>query len=112
MRALGFWAPQRVKRICYLAMVRSIIEYASIIWSPRFKYLITSIEALQRRATNYILANPRRPNPNHLNYKERLTKLNMLPLSYRREIADIVFFLKTWNSNSRHGIRQIYQLYR
>ena len=84
-------------------MVRSILEYGSVIWSPTFKYLILTIEKIQRRATNYILSNTKRPNPRHANYKERLLQLNLLPLTFRREIIDIQLFLKTWNSQNKLG---------
>ena len=70
MRALGFHARVLAKKTCYLTMVRSILEYCFNIWSPTFKYLILTIEKIQRRATNYILSNPNRPNPLLMNYKE------------------------------------------
>ena len=102
MRAIGFHAPRKVKITSYIAMVRSILEYGS----PSYKYLIICIEAIQRRATNYILNNPKRPNPMHINYKERLLRLNLLPLTYRREILDIQLFLKIWNSTNKFGLDQ------
>ena len=106
MRAIGFHAPRRAKLTSYLAMVRSILEYGSTIWSPSFKYLKVSIESIQRRATNYILNNPKRPNPMHINYKERLLRLKLLPLTYRREILDIQLFLKVWNSPNKMALDQ------
>ena len=107
MRALGFHAFQRAKRTCYMTMVRPILEYGSPVWSPTYKYLIVSIESIQRRITNYILNNPKRPNPLHINYKERLINLNLLPLSYRREMIDIQTFLKTWNNENKLGLNNI-----
>ena len=107
MRALGFHAYQKSKKACYLTMVRSILEYASPIWSPTYKYLIIAIETIQRRATNYILKNPKRPSPLHINYKERLLRLNLLPLTYRREIIDIQTFLKAWNSENNLGLDEL-----
>ena len=38
-KALGFHAPRRAKKLCYIAMVCSIMEYGSIIWSPTYKFL-------------------------------------------------------------------------
>ena len=107
MRALGFHAFQKAKRTCYMTMVRSILEYGAPIWSPTFKYLIVAIENIQRRATNYILKNPKRPNPLHSDYKKRLIELNLLPLTYRREIIDIQTFLKTWNNTNKLGLNNI-----
>ena len=31
----------------------------------------------------------------NLTYKERLIELNLLPLEYRREISDLIFFFKS-----------------
>ena len=107
MRALGFHAYIKAKKACYIAMVRSIIEYASPVWSPTYKYLIIATERIQRRATNYILKNAKRPNPLHINYKERLLQLKLLPLTYRREIIDLQTFLKIWNSNNKLGLDKI-----
>ena len=109
MRALGFHAYIKAKRTCFITMVRSILEYCSVIWSTSFKYLIIAIENIQRRATNYILSNPKMPSPLHINYKERLLTLNLLPLTYRRELIDLQHFLKTWNSPDKLGLDKVLQ---
>ena len=31
----------------------------------------------------------------HISYKQRLVQLNLLPLSYRREVYDLIFFVKS-----------------
>ena len=63
------------------------LEYASVVWSPHTKRNINSLEQVQRRATRFILGR------DYSEY-ERLSKLNLLPLEYRREINDLVFFFK------------------
>ena len=73
-------------RSLYVALVRSHLEYASEIWSPKSVSLIKLIEGVQRRATRLLLPN--------LNYNERLQQLNLLPLVYRREVKDITTFYK------------------
>ena len=45
-------------------------------------------EGVQRRATKFILNYPSDC------YKERLTKLNLLPLEYRRDMKDLIFLFK------------------
>ena len=109
MRALGFHAHQRAKKTTYITMVRSILEYGSPIWSPTYKYLITALESIQRRATNYILNNPKRPSPLHIDYKQRLQQLKLLPLTFRREILDLKTFLKIWNSPNKLGLDKLLQ---
>ena len=75
------------KKLLYIAWVRSLLEYASVVWSPHTKRTFNNLEQVQRRATRFILGR------DHSEY-ERLSKLNLLPLKYRREINDLVFFFK------------------
>ena len=38
--------------------------------------------------------------PNYKNYKDRLLQCNLLPTSYRREITDIILFLRSLNTSN------------
>ena len=58
-----------------------------MVWSPHTKRNINNLEQVQRRATRFILGR------DYSEY-ERLSTLNLLPLKYRREIKDLVFFVK------------------
>ena len=73
----------------YLAFVRSRLDYASEVWSHQSIYQVRAIESIQRRATCFILGE--NPRCSTIIYKERLLKLNLLPISYRHEIKDMVF---------------------
>ena len=95
IRALGFNAPVKAKTQTYLAMVRSVLEYGSVVWNNRFKANIQDLEKIQRKGTSFILSNPPYYSPNYINYRDRLIQLKMLPTSYRREILDLAFFLKS-----------------
>ena len=79
IRCLGFFAPVNTKRLTYVSLVWSVLEYASCLWSPISKELIKSLETIQRKATNLILNNPFHDAPNHLSYKQQLKELNLLP---------------------------------
>ena len=94
-RTIGFEAPLKTKTISYVALCRSIVEYNTVLWSPSTKDNILKIESIQRQATNYITNNPKRPSALHVEYRERLIQCNLLPLSYRREFYDIIFFIKS-----------------
>ena len=77
-----------VRRTLYLSIVKSQLSYATVVWSPHHIYLKLKIERVQRRATRWIL----KERLHESSYKERLIKLNMLPLCYDREIKDLIFF--------------------
>ena len=80
-----------VRRSIYLTLVRCHLGYATQIWAPQSKELIRKIERVQRRATKYILNLPFRCSES---YKDRLVKLNLLPLTYWHEYLDLVFLFK------------------
>lgn len=90
-----------IKRICkdlkdvntrktlYCSLVLPQLGYCSQLWSPFQINLKLLLENVQRRATKFILNYPA-----DMSYKQRLSKLNLLPLEYRRDMCDLVFFHK------------------
>ena len=95
VRTLGYEAPFLSKKTTFTALVRPYLEYNTVIWSPTTKELIKSIELTQRKATNFMVKNPKRPSVHHIEYKERLIACELLPLTFRREIFDLIFFIKS-----------------
>ena len=91
-RTVGYSAPVGVKKQLFVSLVRSNLEYCIPVWGGLSKENSRKIEKVQRAATRYILDFP------DLNYKERLCQLNLLPLSYRRELSDLNFFFKCINN--------------
>lgn len=87
-RSIGYHAPSNVKRQLYVSLVRSLLEYCTQVWGGLSVGNSEKIERVQRSATKYIL------DFEELSYTKRLCKLNLLPLSYRRDKADILFFHK------------------
>jgi hypothetical protein len=72
---------QRVRKLLFCALVRPILEYASSLWSPYTIKHKRLVENVQRRATKFIL-----DYPHDLTYANRLTKIKILPLEFRRDI--------------------------
>jgi hypothetical protein len=68
----------------YKSMVRSHLDYASTVWHPMTTKLKDDIESVQRRATKQI------PSLKHLSYPDRLKKLNLPTLAYRKIRGDII----------------------
>ena len=90
-RTVGPNAPIKAKKTLYLTLVRSILEYCSIIWSPITKQNLRHLESIQRRATQFIT---NMYYQSGATYQERLLASNLIPLSYRREILDCGFLHK------------------
>ena len=79
------------RKLLYLTFVRSYIGYASEVWAPSTIVSITKIESLQRRATKFILNTHWQED---ISYHERLSRLNLLPLTYWHEVKDLIFYFK------------------
>ena len=86
---------RKTLRTLYCALLRSNLEYCSVIWSPYTKKGIEKLENVQKRATKFILRTDDC-------YAGRLKKLNLLPLEKRRSLADVTFLYK-----ALHGIIDI-----
>lgn len=71
-------------RALYTALIRPHIEYANQIWSPHLIKDIDMIENVQRRASKLV------PGLKHLEYAERLKKLGIPTLAYRRARGDLI----------------------
>ena len=68
-----------VRRSAYLTLVRSYLGYVTQVWTLQSKDLIRKLERVERRNTKYILDLPFICDQT---YRDRLTKLNLLPISY------------------------------
>ena len=67
--------------------MKSQLSYATVVWSPASVKLRTILERVQRCATRWIL----RAKIGEMSYKQRLLTLDLLPLTYDRELRDLVF---------------------
>ena len=72
----------------FKSLIRPHIEYANQIWSPHLNKHITSLENVQRRAAKLI------PGFKDIEYKERLRKLKLPTLAYRRLRGDMIELYK------------------
>jgi hypothetical protein len=84
-RVLGYMAPPKAKITLYKALVRSQLEYGTVIWTAFSKNNLELLESIQRRATIYI------SRTKEMDYRERMAEANLVPLSYRREQLDLFF---------------------
>ena len=77
------------RKLLYCSIVRPKLEYASELWSPCTCKDKLLLETVQRRATKFILNYPK-----DMSYKDRLLKLNILPLECKRNLKDLVLIFK------------------
>ena len=68
----------------YKAIIRPHLEYAQSVWNPNWKMDINRIENVQRRATKLV------PGLKDLEYDDRLRKLKLPTLVYRRLRGDLI----------------------
>lgn len=109
IRTVGFDSAIKIKRTLYLTLVRSVIEFGSAIWNPIDTASIRLLESLQRKATNLITNNSPLLHRNYKNYKERLLECNLLPTTFRREIIDIMHFLRIQRGNTGFSCNNAFQ---
>ena len=79
----------------YKSLVRPHFEYATTVWSPMYKKDAVVLENIQRRATRMVNC------LKHLPYNERLKKLGIPSLEYRRLRADVIEVYKIVNQIDR-----------
>jgi hypothetical protein len=78
-------------RRAFIAYIRPILEYNSVVWSPSLLYLIELLESVQRSFSK------RLPSLSSLTYAERLAVLNLETLELRRLRFDLIFYYKVFN---------------
>ena len=76
----------------FCAHVRSHLEYSVQFWCPYLRRDINLIESVQRRATKYLRGY------SHLSYTERLKKLELPTLAYRRLRGSMIEVYKLINT--------------
>ena len=71
-------------KMLFTGIVRPSLEYGNVVWHPRFKKDIELLERVQQRATKLV------PELRGLSYEERLRKLDLPSLEYRRLRGDVI----------------------
>ena len=72
----------------YTALVRPHLEYANVVWHPRYKKEVEQLERVQRRATKLVC------NLRHVPYESRLRQMELPSLVYRRYRGDMIEVFK------------------
>ena len=88
----------------YKSLVRPYVEYATTVWSPIYKKDAVALENIQRQATRMVNC------LKHLPYNERLKKLGIPSLEYRRLRADVIEVYKIVNQIDRIPIDKFFTI--
>ena len=79
-------------RRIFVAFVRPHLEYGEAVWSPHLARNIDAVENVQIRATKLV------DGLSNLTYSERLKRLNLPTLIFRRKRGDIIEMFKHFNT--------------
>ena len=80
------------RRLVYIALVRSRLEYAETVWEPYYQQDIKKLERVQRQAARFITKDYRTREPGCMN--RMLQDLNLPPLAERRRQARLGLMYK------------------
>ena len=93
----------------YVTFVRPLLEYASIIWYPHpGRPDSTLVESVQRYFTKKICQRCRIP---FTSYEDRIYKLNLKTLEYRRKEIDLVMVYRIMNNLVDLQLEDFYEMY-
>ena len=90
----------------YKALVRSHLDYAISIWSPYKQKYKDAIENVQRRATKQL------PGMKNISYEERLQRLKLPTLAYRRTRGDMIEVYKLLHGKYDSDVSNIVKLHK
>ena len=91
-RNVSVLASLRTELNAYVGYVIPVISYASMVWFVN-KTDCKEVERIQKKATAWILSSW------EMNYKSRMAKLKLLPLSYYFELYDLLTLLTLLGGN-------------
>ena len=84
----------RRKRALYLSLIRSQFEHCSPIWRPYGKTMLNKLESLQKSCVKWILSEDYIRYNSYDIYIQKCRQVNLLPLSKRFELNDLILFHK------------------
>ena len=87
----------------YTAFVRPHLEYAQSVWAPHLTKYIDMLENVQVRATKLV------DGLSNLEYPDRLKRLNLPTLLYRRKRGDMIEIFKHFHNYDKNLLSSSFQ---
>ena len=93
-RTCSFVKDIRRRRSLYLALIRSQFEHCSQIWRPTTKSKLKKLDAFQKKCIKWILSEEYINYQSYDAYVKKCRQVNILPLSKRFDLNDLILFHK------------------
>lgn len=99
-RTCSFINNDSKRRALYLSLIRSQLEHCPIIWRPSAQNTIDRLESIQKRALKWVIGDPYISFTLIENYYKTCKQVNILPISFRFDFRDLLFFHSVFYSYS------------
>jgi hypothetical protein len=80
----------------FSSYIRPLLEHCNLIWLPWFKRDENMLENVQRKASKLV------PSLKNLSYPDRLSRLKLFPLKYRRLRGCLIYTFKLFQTQHHH----------
>ena len=91
--------PAGVKEACYKSMVRPVVEYSSVVWSPFMNTNINLVESVQCRAARFVTGDYGFTS----SVTGMLSSLGWTSLECRQEISRVIMLFKILHKKNFHS---------
>ena len=91
-RTCSFVKNTSKRRAFYLSQVRSQFEHCQIVWRPSSKSTLEKLESIQKRALKWVIDDAYISFTNVANYYRKCKELDILPICFRFDFKDLLFF--------------------
>ena len=97
LRTVKGFRNYKTKILLYNGLVRSMLEYCSVVWRPHYATQSLRLERIQKRFLWHLMYSCGIPKKKLPSYNKRLIHFNMMSLCNRRQVLDLGFASKIFS---------------